>query len=84
LPSIHLHQGSCRRSPNCCPLTKCRSAAWIPAKGTEIPVSIKCGLPRESWRSEPSDRVQLRKAVVIGAALQSAGYLEPVETLSLT
>ena len=52
---------------------KCRSAAWMPAKGIEIPTSVKCGSPREGWRSELSDLVKLRKAVVIVAGVPNAG-----------
>ena len=52
---------------------KCRAAAWMPAKGIEIPTSVKCGSPREGWRSELSDLVKLRKAVVIVAGVPNAG-----------
>jgi hypothetical protein len=43
------------------------------AKDSEIPAFVKHGLPRESWRSEPSGLIQLGKAVVNVAGDQGAG-----------
>src|SRR5664280_2064183 len=45
----------------------------MPAKGIEIPTSVKCDSPREGWRSELSDLVKLGKAVVIVAGVPNAG-----------
>jgi hypothetical protein len=71
--SNQLPQGSCRRSPAYSAQTKCRSAAWLPAEGSKIPVAVNHGSPRESSTSEPSDLVQLGRSVVIVADAQNAG-----------
>src|SRR5664280_3912420 len=74
LLSNQLHRGSCRRSPACSTQTKCSSAAWTPAKGSEIPASVEYGSPRESWRSELSDLVQMGSAgVIVAGAPDAAG-----------
>ena len=70
---IQLHHGSCWRSATYTTQDNCRSAAWMPAKGSKIPASVKHGSPRESSRSEPSDLVQLGRSLVIVTGAQNAG-----------
>ena len=73
LLSNQLHHGCCWRSRTYTTRENCRSAAWMPAKGSKIPASVKHDSPRESSRSEPSDLVQLSRSVVIVAGAQNAG-----------